>query len=269
MDKAPQIAYDDRQMLRGFTHEMCNMVTSNMLVLAMAMDDEVTLCHKNAEYLGHLFDLIEQHIPEDIRDKMLEYFQKLEKNEQTLVQVLQLLTCSNERGIDASRLASEYSRLGRIPVTQEPVNLQFVLEAVMQEHQEYCLGRQVAVRLTGSLNGLICCHKPHLHLLFTHIIRNACQAFEELPEARERVMEITLQETSNQQIVTIRDNATGIPEQHLSRIFEPFYTTKQNPTFGLGLSFVAKIVALYQGSIEVKSQVGQGTTFTLTFPLKP
>lgn len=65
--------------------------------------------------------------------------------------------------------------------------------------------------------------------------------------------------------VTIRDSGPGIASELLPRIFDPFFTTKPNGT-GLGLSISYGIVREHQGTVDVESQPGKGTTFTLTLP---
>ena len=60
---------DEKQMLSSFTHEMSNTVSSNMLILNTVLEDNVTLCHKNAKFLNHVFDLIEGDIPKEKKDK--------------------------------------------------------------------------------------------------------------------------------------------------------------------------------------------------------
>jgi two-component system NtrC family sensor kinase len=65
----------------------------------------------------------------------------------------------------------------------------------------------------------------------------------------------------------IKDTGAGIAKEHVDRIFEPFFTTKQNwHGKGLGLANVYTIVEKHKGKIGVSSEVGKGTTFTLTFP---
>lgn len=73
-------------------------------------------------------------------------------------------------------------------------------------------------------------------------------------------------------VISIRDEGIGIDEKHFDKIFERFYRidesrTKQTGGTGLGLSIVKKIITLHNGSINIKSQIGKGTTFIMTIPL--
>lgn len=67
-------------------------------------------------------------------------------------------------------------------------------------------------------------------------------------------------------ILTFTDNGTGMSEETLSRVFEPYYTTKANGT-GLGLAMCYKIIKEFRGDISVTSTVGQGSEFTITLPV--
>jgi|GEM_PF-222932 len=68
-------------------------------------------------------------------------------------------------------------------------------------------------------------------------------------------------------VITIADTGVGIPKEHFSQIFEPFYTTKKaGAGVGLGLSVVYGIVRDHKGTIKVESTVGQGTTFIIRLP---
>ena len=70
----------------------------------------------------------------------------------------------------------------------------------------------------------------------------------------------------NKYIITIADNGCGMSEESLSKIFEPYYTTKANGT-GLGMTMVYKIIKEFSGEIIVDSEEGKGTAFTITFPI--
>ncbi len=66
-------------------------------------------------------------------------------------------------------------------------------------------------------------------------------------------------------VVEIEDTGTGIPEEHLGKIFDPFFTTKRlGEGVGLGLSICRNIIDIHEGMIEVKSQVGKGSTVIIT-----
>jgi signal transduction histidine kinase len=83
-------------------------------------------------------------------------------------------------------------------------------------------------------------------------------------------VELSLRADSESQraIIEVSDNGAGIPAEVLPRIFEPFFTTKPaGQGTGLGLANVRQIVESMQGSIDVRSESGRGTTFTLRLPI--
>jgi two-component system NtrC family sensor kinase len=67
--------------------------------------------------------------------------------------------------------------------------------------------------------------------------------------------------------VDVRDNGTGISEEAVARIFEPFFSTKMEKGTGLGLWVSHGIVQAHGGTLKVRSRPGQGTTFTITLPI--
>jgi signal transduction histidine kinase len=74
---------------------------------------------------------------------------------------------------------------------------------------------------------------------------------------------LMLRGDGNNQIIILTDNGPGISTDNLDRIFEPFFTTKSRGT-GLGLSIVKQIIEYHHGNLEVWSEVGVGTKFTIT-----
>ncbi len=71
----------------------------------------------------------------------------------------------------------------------------------------------------------------------------------------------------NKYYIIISDNGCGMKSETVSKIFEPYFTTKANGT-GLGMTMVYKIVKEFSGDIQVESQEGKGTVFTMVFPLQ-
>jgi signal transduction histidine kinase len=110
------------------------------------------------------------------------------------------------------------------------------------------------------------CLPPRLGQVFMNLVVNAAQAIEgkgDITLSTARVDERTAS-------VSVTDTGKGIPPEVLPRIFEPFYTTKPaGKGTGLGLPTVQQIVERHGGRIDVVSEVGKGTTFTVTLPIGP
>jgi signal transduction histidine kinase len=103
-----------------------------------------------------------------------------------------------------------------------------------------------------------------LNQVFLNLLVNATHAIQE-----NGVIRVRVQPLANDLVqIQIEDNGAGIPKENLSVIFEPFFTTKPvGDGTGLGLSVSYGIVNAHGGTIEVDSEVGKGTTFTLTLPV--
>ena len=102
--------------------------------------------------------------------------------------------------------------------------------------------------------------------VFRNLIVNAAQAME---ETRKRVLTLGLRASADDMYVEagIQDTGPGVPEEYLSQIFNPFFTTKpEGKGTGLGLSIVKTVLDRHGASIEVESRVGEGTRFAIRFP---
>lgn len=103
------------------------------------------------------------------------------------------------------------------------------------------------------------------------LISNARWALLHKTPSENQVKTITITSSydgQNQKVILkLSDTGPGIPEENLAKIFEPFFTTKpEGEGTGLGLSIVAHIIKEHRGTIEVKSQLNQGTTFKISLP---
>jgi hypothetical protein len=97
--------------------------------------------------------------------------------------------------------------------------------------------------------------------IFSNLFANS---IEEMTDGG--VLTIVLEQKEDMVHIDVIDTGKGIPQEDLQRIFDPFFTTKSSGT-GLGLSVVLRIIRTYNGKIEVKSEAGKGTTFSITLPL--
>jgi signal transduction histidine kinase len=100
-----------------------------------------------------------------------------------------------------------------------------------------------------------------LEQIFTNLFVNS---IEEMTDGG--VLGVVLDQDDNTIVIRVSDTGKGIPRENISRVFDPFFTTKNSGT-GLGLSVVLRIVRTYNGRIEVESEVGKGTVFTVFLPV--
>ncbi len=86
------------------------------------------------------------------------------------------------------------------------------------------------------------------------------------PEGMETKITIDIKRRSDDAVIVFSDNGPGIPADDISRIFEPYFTTRRTGT-GLGLALVKSIILMHRGTIDVESPAGGGAVFTITLPL--
>ncbi|MFO0724880.1 MAG: ATP-binding protein [Myxococcota bacterium] len=103
--------------------------------------------------------------------------------------------------------------------------------------------------------------------LIHQLLRNLLQNAEHATSGPERRIDVRVLRIGAQAVLEVADRGHGIPEAHLSKIFDPFYTTKTDGRgTGLGLSICHRIAEQHGGSLEVRSKVGEGTTVRVLLP---
>jgi signal transduction histidine kinase len=149
-----------------------------------------------------------------------------------------------------------------------PVDVQVVLESSLRMAWNEIRHRAQLVKEYGDVPP-VHATEARLGQVLLNLIVNATQAIHE-GDVEHNVIHITtkVDTLGARVVVAIRDTGAGIQPEHLSRIFDSFFTTKPiGVGTGLGLSICHKIVAGFGGTIEVESQVGQGTTVRVLLPL--
>jgi signal transduction histidine kinase len=109
-----------------------------------------------------------------------------------------------------------------------------------------------------------------LHQVFLNMVMNAEQAIASTGRGGRIDIATSVNEAGDRIVATVRDTGTGIPEDTLSRIFEPFYTTKEvGKGTGLGLAIAYGIVQEHGGQIIAANHPGGGAVFTVELPARP
>ena len=105
-----------------------------------------------------------------------------------------------------------------------------------------------------------------LNQVFLNLLKNAAEAIETHGSGGIRVR-VSSQE--GRLVVRVEDDGPGMSAEVQSRLFEPFFTTKEaGRGTGLGLSMCRRIVVEHEGTIEVESEPGRGTAFTVALPVE-
>jgi two-component system, sporulation sensor kinase A len=108
---------------------------------------------------------------------------------------------------------------------------------------------------------LLYCDENQLKQVFINIIKNAIEA---MPNGGK--VKIQAKKKENNLVIRFIDQGCGIPKDRIAKLGEPFYSTKEKGT-GLGLMVSFKIIEAHKGRIKIESEVGQGTTVDLSFPI--
>ncbi|MFB9330768.1 ATP-binding protein [Paenibacillus aurantiacus] len=109
---------------------------------------------------------------------------------------------------------------------------------------------------------IISCEENQLKQVFINVLKNAIEAMPEGGEITIRIARLNARNVS----LTIMDQGIGIPEEMIPKLGDPFFTGKETGT-GLGLMVSQRIIQSHQGTLEIASEVGVGTTVTITLPL--
>lgn len=111
---------------------------------------------------------------------------------------------------------------------------------------------------------MVSCYPDYINQVFMNILLNACQSIKANGE-----VEIHTYQESNNVVISIKDNGSGIKKENLEKIFDFGFTTKKiGQGTGLGLALAKKIIEEHKGKITVESKEGKGTTFNIYLPIK-
>jgi len=159
-----------------------------------------------------------------------------------------------------SSVASAFSNFASMPAQQnETLNVVSVIELALEIfNEEFIFFDAEEVEIITIMD------RTQLIRIITNLVKNAIQAIPDLQ--MEKQIYIKVKKQDNAVLIEVIDNGSGIDAQNIPRIFEPKFTTKTSG-MGLGLGIIKNIIENYKGTITFESEIGTGTTFTVTLPL--
>ncbi len=231
-------------LVAGVAHEIntpLGSINSNADVMVRAM--------------GKLRKVLSQAPPE-IRDK-----RELTRTLDVLEEIGNINLTACRRIVGIVRSLRNFARLDE--AERKKVDLHEGLESTLTLVHHEIKNRIEVVRDYGHLPEIEC-FPNQLNQVFMNILVNAAHAIE-----KQGTITITTRAQGESVTVAVSDSGSGIHAENLSKIFDPGFTTKGvGVGSGLGLAICYKIVKEHGGKIDVRSQLGQGTTFTITLPVK-
>lgn len=230
--KISQIKND---FINNMTHELKTPISTISLASQMLRDSSVSLSQSTVD-----------HISGVIFDESKRLSSQVEK-------VLQMAVFNEGKlklkftQIDLNTLVETVASNFDIRMTNENGELKTVLQA----ENPFITGDEV-----------------HITNVIFNLLDNAVKYSKSNP-----IIEISTENKYGWVIVQVKDNGIGIPKEHITQIFERFYRVPTGNIhnvkgFGLGLSYVKRIIDVHNGKIKVDSTLGKGTRFRLYFPLK-
>ncbi len=171
-----------------------------------------------------------------------------------------ILASGSDRVTEIVRRLRSFARLDEAELKLADIQIGLEDTLALIQHE---LKRGITVTRNYGDVPPFACYPGRLNQVFLNILINACQAIGARGE-----ISITTRHEGARVFIEIADNGAGILPEHLGRIFDPGFTTKgRGVGTGLGLSICYQIIQDHQGEIEVASEVGKGTKFTLMIPM--
>lgn len=222
----------------------------------MMIAEKLTIAGKIARTLAHEvrnpltnINLSAEQLEESIEDENLKiYLEIIKRNSKRINDLVTEL-------LDNSRPAE---------LKPAPVSVRAIFQNVLELCKDRVKLKNIKVESFLDLKDeMILVDESKLTIAFLNIVINAIEAVQ----SNSGVIKITARVEDKKCIISIEDNGCGIPAEYLSRIFEPYFTSKHNG-MGLGLAATKNIIETHNGKIDIKTNPDNGTTFFIELDLK-
>ena len=246
------------QLAAGVAHEINNptgFITSNLVSLGKyttKLNDHIAFIEQALQQIGN--DEVSTSIQQHRKKLKLSFIQEDIKN---------LIEESQEGAERIKIIVSNLKSFSRVDdIGFSTTNLHECLDAALSIGWNEIKYKATITKDYQPIPDIYC-SAQQLNQVFLNLLVNAAQALQKQGE-------INIQTITQEPwvIINVSDNGSGIAPENLSRVFEPFFTTKDvGKGTGLGLSICYDIIQQHHGEIDVVSEIGKGTTFTIKLPI--
>ncbi len=254
------------QLTAGIAHEInnpINFVKSNIKPLRLDIEDIFNIIDDYTQLHGkNKIDI--EHELNGVYAKQQAIGIDFIKNE--VQQLIKGIEDGAERTAEIVRGLRIFSRLDESEL--KTANIHDGIESTMVLLRN-SMPSNITIEKKFTAKGNIECYPGKLNQVFMNILNNAIQAIgqKKEPDNPHLISIETCDTSDNNILINIKDTGIGMSEDVLRRIYEPFFTTKSvGEGTGLGMAIVFKIIEAHCGNIEVSSQPGKGSEFSITLP---
>jgi signal transduction histidine kinase len=237
---------------QGLMHDITNIrraEKANLMVEKLGAAGRLvrTLAHEVRNPLNNINMSVEQLVSEPETDDSPMYLDIIKRNSKRIGDLITEL-------LDSSR-PSEF--------VFERHTLQSIMDDSVADALDRITLQRINMKICYSDDACyIMANKEKLKIAFLNIIINAV---ESMPAGGEGKLDINIKPAGARYVVEVKDAGCGIPEENISRLFEPYFTSKRNG-MGLGLAATLNILQSHKAQVDVVSVVNEGTTFSISFP---
>lgn len=237
-------------LLQGFVHDITNLKKAekaNLQIEKLAAAGRLvrTLAHEVRNPLNNINMSVEQ-LRNEVSEDLAFYLHIIYKNSNRINDLIKELL--------------DFSKPGEL--TFQKRSLQSIIDKTISQALDRIILKHVNLQLKYDPKpAFIMADENKLSIAFLNLIINAIEAMQE----HTGKLRIEITHGTSIHFVSIIDNGCGIPPENLSKLFEPYFTSKRNGV-GLGLVSTLNIIKSHKGNIEVQSKVNAGTTFNILFP---
>jgi len=162
-----------------------------------------------------------------------------------------------------TNIATEFSNFAKMPSAE---NTEFEINNLVTNVHDLFQNQSETVDVILEMPSdrfTVFADKSHLMRVLNNLVKNAIQA---IPDERKGIVRTSVKQVENDVLICVSDNGTGISEEMKSKVFQPYFTTKNSGT-GLGLAISRKIIEMVKGRIWFETEEGKGTDFYIQLPL--
>lgn len=181
-----------------------------------------------------------------------EYFERMEKSVRKLEEFIKDVVT--------------YSRNTRMPLRWEQINFKAFVENLLQDHQYAANFNKIKFIVNDLTHSPFTSDGTRLKIILNNLISNSIK-FHRFNGPQEPFVTISLASSATEFILKVEDNGIGIDKEHSKHIFDMFYRAEESAQgSGLGLYILKETINKLNGTVQVESELNQGTTFTIKLP---